>query len=239
MTRQILEKINYEGSLQSMFGRPLDDYFKLSGIKPDFELTCSACWRGYIGTWEILDDRLYLTDLSELMGDGKKNMQTFFPDDPVRVFAYWYSGQLRVPQGERVVHPGFYSSYEHDLLIDIEKGVVQKKEVRENELPMIKPKESKLPPDTIINTEPLDVKTQRRNRLKFLVIKGKQHGYLTYTEINLHVEEGDLEGLKFPGDLEEVSMEDFINSLRDMGITVCDDAPEAETFFKESKAHDE
>ena len=107
-----------------MFGRPLDDYFKLSGIKPDFELTCSACWRGYIGTWEILDDHLYLTDLSELMGDGKKNMQTFFPDDPVRVFAYWYSGQLRVPQGERVVDPGFYSSYERDLLIDIKKGEV-------------------------------------------------------------------------------------------------------------------
>ena len=221
-----------------MFGRPLDDYFKLTGIKPDFELTCSACWRGYIGTWEILDDHLYLTDLSELMGDGKKNMQTFFPDDPVRVFAYWYSGQLRVPQGERVVDPGFYSSYERDLLIDIKKGVVQKIEVRENELPMIKPKESELSVDTLINDEPLDV-TQRRNRLKSLVIKGKQRGYLTYTEINIHVEEGDLEILKFPGDLEEVSMDGFINDLRDMGITVCDDAPEAETILKESKAHDE
>ena len=239
MTRQILEKINYEGRLQSMFGRPLDDYFKLTGIKPDFELTCSACWRGYIGTWEILDDHLYLTDLSELMGDGKKNMQTFFPDDPVRVFAYWYSGQLRVPQGERVVDPGFYSSYERDLLIDIKKGVVRKIEVRENELPMIKPKESELSVDTLINDEPLDVKTQRRNRLKSLVIKGKQRGYLTYTEINIHVEEGDLEILKFPGDLEEVSMDGFINDLRDMGITVCDDAPEAETILKESKAHDE
>ena len=238
MTRQALEMLNYEGSLQSMFGRPLDDYFKLTGIKPDFELTCSACWRGYIGTWEILDDHLYLTDLSELMGDGKKNMQTFFPDDPVRVFAYWYSGQLRVPQGERVVDPGFYSSYERDLLIDIKKGVVQKIEVRENELPMIKPKESELSVDTLINDEPLDV-TQRRNRLKSLVIKGKQRGYLTYTEINIHVEEGDLEILKFPGDLEEVSMDGFINDLRDMGITVCDDAPEAETILKESKAHDE
>ena len=95
-----------------MFGRPLDDYFKLTGIKPDFELTCSACWRGYIGTWEILDGRLFLTGLSEPLSEGTKNMQTFFPDDPVRVFAYWYSGQLCVPQGEKVVHPGSYSSYE-------------------------------------------------------------------------------------------------------------------------------
>ena len=209
-----------------MFGRPLDNYFKLTGIKPDFELTCSACWRGYIGTWEILDGRLFLTDLSEPLSEGTKNMQTFFPDDPVRVFAYWYSGQLRVPQGEKVVHPGSYSSYECDLLIDIENGVVQKTEVRENELP------------TVTTAEESAAHSRHCYRVMALIKRARDRGfeqdnsreYLTYDEINIHLEEDKLD---------KDRMENILKLMGNFGITVCDEAPKVETILNESKAHDE
>src|ERR1700690_2290404 len=50
----------------------------------------TACWRGYIGTWELKDGRFYLTNIS-----GKYRVDG---NDPV--FADWFSGVLRIPDGE-------------------------------------------------------------------------------------------------------------------------------------------
>jgi len=63
MTAQIGEKLKFEGRELSMCSEPLGDYFVFSGIDPELEFTCTALWRGYVGTWEIRDDRLYLIGL--------------------------------------------------------------------------------------------------------------------------------------------------------------------------------
>ena len=57
-----------------------------------------------------------------------------FPDYPERVFAHWYSGTIRVPQGRQIeyVHMGFGSTYESDLFIDLERGVVVATKIRHN-----------------------------------------------------------------------------------------------------------
>ncbi|MFZ4711843.1 MAG: hypothetical protein ACOYMH_18585, partial [Zwartia sp.] len=49
-----------------------------------------------------------------------------FPDYPNGVFAHWFTGELRCPQGERLryVHRGFDSKYEKDLFITVRSGVV-------------------------------------------------------------------------------------------------------------------
>jgi hypothetical protein len=51
---------------------------------------------------------------------------TIFPDSPDRVFANWYTGTLRIPQGDRIkyFHGGFASVYERDLFLDIKQGVL-------------------------------------------------------------------------------------------------------------------
>ena len=56
------------------------------------------------------------------------------PEYPERVFAHWYSGVLRIPQGELLeyVHAGYGSIYEKDLLIDVENGVVINTSTRVN-----------------------------------------------------------------------------------------------------------
>ena len=135
MTAQIAEKLCYEGREVSMCSEPLADYFALAGIDPGFQFTCTALWRGYVGTWEIRDGRLYLTGLSGTLKDGSDaNVATFFPDYPGRVFAHWYSGKLRIPEGKMLeyVHMGYGSTYEEDLTVTVDRGVVTRTSVRHN-----------------------------------------------------------------------------------------------------------
>ena len=99
------------------------------------ESNCTALWRGYVGTWEIIDGRLYLIELhGELEGGGAASLATGFPGFPDRVFAHWYSGTLRIPQGKmlKYLHMGYGSTYERDLFLEIEKGVVKNTWVRQN-----------------------------------------------------------------------------------------------------------
>jgi hypothetical protein len=133
MTAQIAEMLHYEGEWHSMCTTPLDDYFTLNGIAPTFAYNCSALWRGYVGRWEIVDGRLYLRELHGLLDDGREaSLASVFPDHPYRVFAHWFSGTLRIPQGARLqyVHMGFGSTYERDLLLEIERGILMKAHVR-------------------------------------------------------------------------------------------------------------
>jgi len=136
MTAQIAEKLIYEGEKLSMCTTPLSDYFAFGGLSPLFDaLRCTALWRGYVGTWEIVDGRLYLIELhGALESGGDASVATVFPDFPDRVFAHWYSGTIRIPQGKLLeyVHMGYSSTYERDLFLDLERGVVVHTRVRQN-----------------------------------------------------------------------------------------------------------
>ncbi len=127
MTAQIGEKLIYEGHMVSMCSEPLGDFFAFGGHHPEFEFTCTALWRGYVGTWEIVNDRLYLVKLSGTLKDGKEaTLETVFPGYAARVFAHWYSGTLRIPEGKQLeyVHMGYASTFERDRFLKIEKGVI-------------------------------------------------------------------------------------------------------------------
>ncbi len=62
----------------------------------------------------------------------------------------------------------------------------------------------------------------RRNRLKNLIMLGKERTYLTYAEINDHLPDEML-------DAEQI--ETIIGMINDMGILVYDEAPDAETLL--------
>lgn len=135
MTAQIPERLRYQGEDVAMCTNPLSDYFTLGGVNPRFESNCTALWRGYVGSWEIVDDHLYLIGLNgTLEGGADASLATIFPDYPDRVFAHWYSGTIRIPQGKQLeyVHMGYGSTFERDLFLDIERGVVVATRVRHN-----------------------------------------------------------------------------------------------------------
>ncbi|MFP4606608.1 MAG: RNA polymerase sigma factor RpoD [Thiohalospira sp.] len=67
----------------------------------------------------------------------------------------------------------------------------------------------------------MDQKTQE-SRIKALIAKGKEQGYLTYAEVNDHL----------PDDIVEADqVEDIITMINDMGIDVHEAAPDADTLL--------
>ncbi|BAN36254.1 MAG: RNA polymerase sigma factor RpoD [Gammaproteobacteria bacterium] len=67
----------------------------------------------------------------------------------------------------------------------------------------------------------------RRMRLKTLIVLGKERGYLTYAEINDHLPDDMLDAEQIEG---------IISMIGDMGISVCDEAPDAETLLMSDAA---
>lgn len=138
MTAQFGEILRHEGETVSMCDTPLGDYFALGGRRPDHDFDtfgCTALWRGYVGTWEIVDGRLYLVGLSGDFEDGTPvSLAAVFPDYPDRVFAHWYSGRIRIPEGKllKYVHMGFASRYERDVFLEFRNGVLSSTETRTN-----------------------------------------------------------------------------------------------------------
>ncbi len=135
MTAQISESILYEDKQRSLLSCPLGDYFHLSSKESPFNGNCTALWRGYLGDWEITHDRLYLTGLKAGFDEeNKTTLEDVFPGFKDRVFAHWYTGQLRIPDGEQIeyMHMGFGSQYERDILITVRQGVIEKVSIIEN-----------------------------------------------------------------------------------------------------------
>ena len=135
MTAQFTEVLHYQGAQMSMRTQPLSDYFYQMGTMPDFREKSTACWRRYIGKWEILLDRLYLVGIHATYKDGTTvTLGSLFPGFDERVFAHWYSGVLSIPQGAMTeyVHMGHLSSYERDLFLAVENGVVVDTQLRVN-----------------------------------------------------------------------------------------------------------
>ena len=63
---------------------------------------------------------------------------------------------------------------------------------------------------------------ERESQLKVLIAKGKEQGYLTYGEVNDHL----------PSDIvDPEQIEDIVNTINDMGITVHEKAPDAESLL--------
>jgi hypothetical protein len=135
MTAQISESIIYDGENKSLLSCPLGDFFSLSGTPSPFHMNCTALWRGYLGRWEIKQERLYLIEVkASFDDDNTTTLQDIFPGFSDRVFAHWYTGELRIPDGEQIqyLHMGFGSQYERDILIQIKQGVVDGITIKDN-----------------------------------------------------------------------------------------------------------
>ena len=137
-TAQVPEVLVYEGKTENLFSEPRipvnnprikavpqeELYGKVKDKTYPSIITSTACWRQYIGSWEIKNEQLFLTSvigLFELTGE-----------EPL--FADWVSGVLRVPRGKELeyVHMGYESVYEETLNIYVENGLVVKTEIIDN-----------------------------------------------------------------------------------------------------------
>jgi RNA polymerase primary sigma factor len=97
--------------------------------------------------------------------------------------------------------------------------IAKAKVLREGKVPQAKdPDKAPLAPQDL---------EARRLRLKNLIVQGKERGYLTYAEINDHLPDDML-------DAEQI--ENIISMINDVGISVYDEAPDAETLLMSETA---
>ena len=82
----------------------------------------TACWRRYIGTWEIKDGKFYLINLEGHVKLTKK--------EPVH--ATWFSGVLKVPEGTRLQSSYTKVLYEKEIHIMVENGIVMGQTIIDN-----------------------------------------------------------------------------------------------------------
>ncbi|WP_422135236.1 MULTISPECIES: RNA polymerase sigma factor RpoD [unclassified Endozoicomonas] len=76
----------------------------------------------------------------------------------------------------------------------------------------------------------MSANSQQQSRLKELISRGKEQGYLTYAEVNDHL----------PEDISDPDqVEDIIRMINDMGITVYETAPDADTLLLSEADTDE
>ena len=76
----------------------------------------------------------------------------------------------------------------------------------------------------------MSANSQQQSRLKELISRGKEQGYLTYAEVNDHL----------PEDISDPDqVEDIIRMINDMGISVYETAPDADTLLMAEADTDE
>ena len=121
MTTQVKERIIIDGEkhpLLNALSLPEDDTKIKQKEGPTY--TRSSCWRGYVGTWEIKDDKLYLIDFSS----GKYDVLVNLP-----ILADWISGTAKVATGEVKASSSWdIETYETETHLTFENGLVVKTE---------------------------------------------------------------------------------------------------------------
>lgn len=140
MTAQIPERILIDGKPHWLHARPLDHLLDESGIEiaaPDGRTT--ACHRQYVGTWGIIDGKLWLVSLSTYGWEElplSETMRAWFlrlvPTDRFPIYAEWFNGTLRIPTGPMLVQGfhGWSSWFTQERVITCRQGrVVRDREV--------------------------------------------------------------------------------------------------------------
>ena len=130
-TAQYPDKIFYNNKEYSLLTNPLEKYFEKNEDKrPKGGVISSALWRGYIATFEVNENQLFVKDINIQIWNEKSDSSEWksvinevFPQIEQRKIE-WFNGLLTLPYGEQInyVHMGYGSTYENYILIEIEKG---------------------------------------------------------------------------------------------------------------------
>lgn len=142
MTAQTPERLIMDGRPRALYAQPLYDLLESRRIeleRPPGAGFSSACWRGYCGTWEVIDGHLHLVHLNTMWPDEGP-----LPDDLRRkllralsasdfpILASWFNGHLRIEIGRRLIysHHGWSSWFERERVMTFRQGnLVRDREV--------------------------------------------------------------------------------------------------------------
>jgi hypothetical protein len=146
MSTQLPDRILRDGEWMDLYSNPLEQYWIAARkSRPPFYPRFN-CKRGYVATWEIKENRLFLNDI---VGSFEKRIFFFvkksascslkwlFPGLTHRhklVKATWFSGKLRIPIGKMMFyeHNGYDSRFEKEQIITVDHGNILKVVILDN-----------------------------------------------------------------------------------------------------------
>ncbi len=89
----------------------------------------TACWRGYIAYWELVDNLLYLTNIYNCDQSAKVLLDSLFPGEvrDGRVRAEWFTDTVTAYRGKLVYYNnwGFSNIYEDEFEYVFERGLLK------------------------------------------------------------------------------------------------------------------
>ncbi len=145
----------------------------------------TTCWRGYHGTWRIVNDSLFLARLENGCQEKELEISKFFDASEISkngVFAYWYSNRMEVNYGRFLDfdEATWSSIYEGTFKCDVSNGIISNVNIDMKEPSLIKKiiKEKLVKEDTmvclIVDTFPIllaDNKEYKQEELKDFIFK--------------------------------------------------------------------
>jgi hypothetical protein len=134
MTAQEADRLIENGTRAMLFNNPLEGYF-ITHERPPFQVNRTSNWRGYVATWEIIDQELFIISISGFLpGQKEVRLADIFPGKEPPILAHWVSGQLRSARGEclQYVHMGYCSTYERDEFLTVDEGRIVDRRIEDN-----------------------------------------------------------------------------------------------------------
>jgi hypothetical protein len=133
LTIQAGDILSYNGEKKTIATEPLKSYLETRS-DVSFIFKSTALVRGYIGTWEIKNNQLYLISLLGFVDNNKKVDLSYLFPNKTEVFANWFSGNIRIPEGELLnkINLGYTSVFEKDRILNIKEGILISETLKDN-----------------------------------------------------------------------------------------------------------
>lgn len=137
-TAQKPDKIIFEGKEYILHSNPMEQYFEqFPDKRPESEILSTGLWRGYVATFIVKEDEIYLKDI-EIQIDGEELNETYnskwksvikeLLTEQEELKIDWLTGILVIPDGKMInyVHMGYASGYSNYILLEVENGIVNR-----------------------------------------------------------------------------------------------------------------
>ena len=147
------EEIYIDGEKWFLLGKPINNdsvlYYNLIAALPDNRVEWSTNWDGYWAYWSIHNNRLCLDsivvnyydkakdlDLWECVSDSvmQQVFGSYYVSDTI--VASWLTADIRIARGKRIfyMHVGYERNYEEEIILSVEHGIINGRQVYHNRL---------------------------------------------------------------------------------------------------------
>ncbi|MBK8925630.1 MAG: hypothetical protein IPM74_06915 [Crocinitomicaceae bacterium] len=114
-----------------IYCNPLEEYFEKKGSRSignedfDSRYNCTALWRGYVATWLIENDSLFLVRIQSNFCSNPLDVSLIEEFGTNKVFAHWVNFSILKPEGEMLqyIHAGYMSIFEGMSYIEFLDGI--------------------------------------------------------------------------------------------------------------------